>query len=169
MGQFIEQLGMQAGSQAMGGIMGMLLGGYNDERQLRQQEELNRMQIRGNKEMMDYSMAKQLQMWKDTNYNAQLAEMKKAGLSPGLMYGMKGGGGITVGSPSGGVGPANAPVGGREVQDIMQMAMQTQMMKAQIENMKADTEKKRVEAEKTAGVDTGLVRTQIMNLTAGVD
>lgn len=145
MGQFIEQLGQQMAGTAAGGIMGMLLGGYNDERQRRQQEELQNMQIRGNKEMMDYGMAKQLQMWKDTNFSAQLAEMKKAGLSPGLIYGKGGAGGTTVGSPAGGVSGATAPVGGREVQDMIGMGMQLQLLKAQKENIEADTANKRAD------------------------
>ena len=37
-------------------------------------------------------------MWKDTNYSAQMEELKKAGLNPGLLYGMSGGGATTIGT-----------------------------------------------------------------------
>ena len=42
-------------------------------------------------------------MWKDTNYAAQVEEMKKAGLSVGLMYGKGGAGGATTGAGAAGV------------------------------------------------------------------
>lgn len=45
----------------------------------------------------------------------------------------------------------------------------TNTNKAQKENIEADTQLKQADAEKTSGVDTGLARTQIMQLTAGVD
>lgn len=161
---FLETLG----GQAAGAAMGLMLQDYNDQRQIRQQQELQNMQIRGNKQMMDYGYMKQLQMWKDTNYRAQIQQMKAAGLSPGLIYGMKGGGGITTGSPSGGVQGANAPMGGGEIQNMMGMGLQMQMMKAQIDNMNADTEKKKVETTKTGGVDTQKVQTEIMDITQGI-
>ena len=42
----------------------------------------------------------QMQMWEDTNYAAQVEQLKKAGLSIGLMYGKGGAGGATT-APSG--------------------------------------------------------------------
>ena len=39
----------------------------------------------------DAEYKRNLQMWKDTNYGAQRAEMEDAGLSVGLMYGNGGG------------------------------------------------------------------------------
>lgn len=152
---YLEGLGQQAGSTALNGIMGLILGGYNDERQLQQQEELQRMQIRGQKEMTDYEWEKQMKMWEATNYPAQLAMMKKAGLSPGLMYGKGGGGATTTGSASGHVGGATAATGGgQEIQQMIGMGMQREMQQAQIENLKANTDKTRVDTAKTAGADT---------------
>lgn len=168
MGQFAEQLGMQAASTATGGLFGMLLGGYNDERQLRQEQDLQRLHIAGSKEMTDYNMAKQLEMWKATSYRAQLEEMKKAGLSPGLMYGMKGGGGVTTGTPSGGMGNAGAPAGGREIQDMMGMGLQLELLKAQKEVMATQAEKNRAEAEKISGVDTEESKSRISLNVEGV-
>ena len=93
------ELGMQAASQAASGLigtgMGLLLEGHNDRRQLRQQEKLQNLEIKGSKELTDYNAAKQLEMWKATNYPAQIEQMKLAGLNPALAYGMGGGGGVT--------------------------------------------------------------------------
>ena len=52
---------------------------------------------------MDYSYGKQMDMWNATNYPAQVEQLNKAGLNPALEYGMKGGGGVTTGSPTTGV------------------------------------------------------------------
>lgn len=161
---FIEQLG----SQAAAGIMGIALQGHNDRRQKEQQQDLQNMQIRGNKEMMDYSMLKQMEMWKNTNFSAQIAQMKAAGLSPGLIYGMKGGGGITTGSPQGNVAGATAPVGGQEIQTMIGQGMnlqlmeaQKQLIQAQAENVKADTANKPKTGEQ--------IEATTLNLLQGVE
>lgn len=131
--QLAEQTGQQVASGAAGGIMGLVLSGINDRRQLKQQERLQNLQMKGNKAMMDYSMSKELQMWKDTSYPAQMEMLKKAGLNPGLMYGMGGGGGQTIGSPTGAVEGGKAPQGGGEIPEMMGMGMQLAMMKSQKE------------------------------------
>jgi len=146
MGKFIEQLGQTmatgAASSIPGAILGMGLGAYNDNRQEIQQRHLQNLQIQGEKEMTDYNMAKQLQMWKDTGYSAQMEQMKKAGLNPALLYGMSGGGGQTTGQANGNVTGGQAPQGGHEIQDIMGITMQQQLLKAQIDNINADTKNK---------------------------
>ena len=63
------------------GGLGLILGKWNDKRQLRQQEKLQELQIKGSKEMMDYGMAKQLQMWHDTGVGAQVKQYKDAVVS----------------------------------------------------------------------------------------
>lgn len=168
MGKMIEQLAGQSVGGAVDGAMGLLLGGINDRRQRRQQEKLQEIQIRGSKELTDYQYAKQLQMWKDTNYSTQKEQLEKAGLNPGLIYGMSGGGGTTTGSGSGSVTGATAPAGGREAQDLMGMGMQRELLQAQKENIEASTEKTKAESSKIAGVDTKLGETQIQDLTQGI-
>ena len=49
----------------------------------------------------DAEYKRNLQMWKDTNFGAQRAEMEDAGLSVGLMYGNGGG---SAASTAGGIG-----------------------------------------------------------------
>ena len=50
-------------------------------------------------------------MWEDTNYAAQVEQLKKAGLSVGLMYGKGGAGGATTGAGATGVSAPTAPTG----------------------------------------------------------
>lgn len=151
MGKFIFDLAEQMGGQAAAGAMGLFLGGIQDKRQVKQQEKLQRLQIAGNKEMLAAQAAKELQMWKDTSYPAQMEMLKKAGLNPGLIYGMGGAGGQTTGGGGGGVTGATATqAGGGEFGIAMQMGMmaaQKRLLEAQANNLDAQT-------KKTSGVDT---------------
>lgn len=141
-------------------LIGMGIAKGKDKRQLTQQEKLQNLQIRGQKEMMDYGMQQQYDMWQKTNYKPQLDEMKEAGINPALMYGMGGGGGTTTGSPSGNVTGADAPKGsGREVEEMagmgMQMAQQMKLLEAQKENIDADTANKKMDTLDKAEGKTG--------------
>lgn len=147
---FAAGLGMQAASQAASGLigtgMGLLLEGHNDRRQLRQQEKLQALEIKGSKELTDYNAAKQLEMWNSTNYPAQVEQMKKAGLNPALAYGMGGGGGVTANVATGKTTGATAPQGGNELMAMQAMGLQLRMQEAQIKNLEADTNLKNADA-----------------------
>lgn len=117
--------GQNAANQLVGAGLGLLLQGGQDRRQLRQQQALQNMQMKG-----------ALQMWKDTNYPAQMEQIKKAGLNPGLLYGMGGAGGATTGGISGG----QAPHGGGEALAMAQSTASMGLMKAQKDNLNANTE-----------------------------
>lgn len=134
------------GQQALGAVFGIGLGAWNDRRQQQQQEKLMQQQIRGSKEMTDYNYMKQLQMWRDTNYTAQMEELRKAGLNPGLLYGMSGGGGTTTGSGGSSITGATATQGGGgEIGmgiQAAQSAAQIKLMEAQAANLDADTKNK---------------------------
>lgn len=145
------------GNAALGGLMGMAFGQYADNRQYEQQKRLQALQLEGSKDLTDYSYNKQMQMWRDTNYSAQKDEIKKAGLNPALLYGMKGGGGTTIGAGASSVGGGQASRGDEPTRMsgmAMQANIQTQLMEAQKENIEADTKLKNATATKTAGVDT---------------
>lgn len=159
----IEQ-GQKQASNALDAIMGMGIAKYNDRRQLKQQRKLQDLQIAGSKELTDYSYGKQLQMWKDTNYGAQMEQLTKAGLNPGLIYGMGGAGGATTGGGQGNVQGASAPSGGMEIMNMLQMKTQ----QAQIELAQAQADKARAEAEKTRGVDTDETQARIQNLSQDI-
>lgn len=155
--------GLQQAGKVVDAGMGLILGGHNDRRQIKQQEKLQELQIKGQKEMTDYNTSKQLQMWKDTNFEAQRKELEKAGLNTGLLYGMGGGGGSTASISQGNVSGGQAPQGGREIQDIMGIGLQYQLIQAQKDNIKAQTEKIKAETEKTTGVDTANIKADTEN------
>ena len=85
--------------------LGMLQGAFNmlgAGQQHRRQRELMDIQYQNQRNLNQQGHQLQMDMWNRTNYGAQVEHMKKAGLSPGLMYGMSGGGGTTAGSQGGG-------------------------------------------------------------------
>lgn len=170
-----EGLGNDLAGGLLGPIMGLALQGHNDRRQLQQQEELQRLQIAGQKEMMDYGMMKQFDMWLKTNYSEQVNQLKKAGLNPALLYGKGGPGGVTA-SASGSVQGGGAPAGGREIMDILNMGLQKKMIEAQTKvaeaqakNIDADTANKPLQGQNIMA-DTELkVLEQIITKYTGME
>lgn len=142
--------------------LGLLLQGHNDKRQIRQQEKLNKLALETDKKKMTFQNDLALQLWKDTNYKAQVQQMKEGGLSPGLIYGLSGGGGTTTGPSGGGVNAPGAPTGGGEIMGL-------QMIEAQKKLMEAQANKAEAEAEKIAGADTEESRKRIESLTQGIE
>lgn len=159
----------QAASGIIGEGLGLLTQPFKNRQQLKQAGKLQELQIKGSKEMTDYNMSKQLQMWKDTSYGAQVEQMNKAGINPALMYGMGGGGGQIAGSGGSSVsgqsaGTAQKSSGG---EGMGLMMGQMGLMEAQKKNIEADTKLKEADAAKKIGVDTenvkastGLIRQQ---------
>lgn len=162
----IGQLGMAAGKALVGGAVGMGLNRLNQKSQVRQQEKLNKQQIKGAKEMSDYEKGNQLDIWNKTNYGAQVKHMKEAGLNPALMYGMGGQGGATTGGGSGAMPTGGmAESGSQQTQSMMDMAM----MAAQTKVLESQARKNEVEATKIEGVDTKNVETQTTDLLQGIE
>lgn len=155
MPNFIESLGQQAASQATSGLigagMGLLLEKHNDKRQLEQQKKLQELQLLGQKQMGIFNREQAMQMWKDTNFKAQLEQMKLAGISPGLIYGMSGAGGSSTNVASGSTGSTSAPVGGGEIMNYTAQGLNLALLKAQKENIESQTAKNQAEAAATSG------------------
>lgn len=92
------------------------------------------------KEMAVFNREQQLKFWEDTNYPAQVEQMKKAGLNIGLMY--EGGGqtGQTTGAN------AEAPMEDSQGKAMgIQTALAMETQKAQIDLIKAQAEKTKAE------------------------
>ena len=53
-------------------------------------------QVEAQKQLTDYNMKKQLELWEATGYEAQKKQIEKAGLNPGILYGRSGAGGQTT-------------------------------------------------------------------------
>ena len=142
----------------MSGSIGMMQGALNmfaAGRQHRNQRRLMDLQHQNQRDLNQQGHQLQMDMWNRTNYGAQVEHMKKAGLSPGLMYGMGGGGGTTAGSQGGG-----SASGGNAVQMHPMDMANLSLIKAQRDNIEADTKNKEA--------DTGLKGTQGEELTSRI-
>ncbi len=158
-------------TNAIGQVGGALLGGAmnigSNNQQLHQQQALMDMQIRGQNRVTDYNYQKQMQMWNETNYAAQMEQLKKAGLNPGLLYKSGGAGGQTSVN-TGNVTGATAPNLSINKGMAMQLGQQATQNAVSMENIQADTELKKananltnVQAGKTQGVDTDKATAEI--------
>lgn len=119
--------------------------------QFNNQSELNAQQYRNQSQLQKDAQDWQYEMWQKTNYPAQVEMLKQAGLNPALLYGMKGGGGVTTGSVGAGSAQGGSAQGGQapapqhmDLSAIMQ-GLQLQIAQAQAEKAKAET--KQVEAQ----------------------
>lgn len=164
-------LGMQAAGQASGGIMGLALGGIERKNQLKQQQNMQQLEMQGQRQMTNYNMQKQLELWEKTNYSAQIDQMKKAGLNPALIYGMSGGGGQTTDVAAGRVTGGQAQQGNYGIAG-MELGSRMATTAAQLELIKAQTEKTKAEAEavgptvEKTKAETSLVLQNIKNAKA---
>lgn len=160
------------GAAAVGGLAGMAgkIGQkQREERQLGYTKELMEIQQRNQMALNKQGAELSYQQWLDTNYPAQVEQLRKAGLNPALLYGGgPGPGGSTNAGSGGGAGGGQAPRVENLPMDITQ-ALQAAMLSAQIKNVEADTKEKEVRAEKTAGVDTDEARTRIDSMLVGMD
>ena len=167
MGLDVKKLGETAANTLTGGVvsgalglLGNLFGGGGpSKKELMEQawqyeKEGLALQYQYGQQAADNEYARNLRMWKATNYSAQTKEMEAAGLSKGLMYG---GGGGQAASTAGGdgmqpSGPKMNPVEAALQQQAM--GLQLKQIEAQNRLASAETAKTLAEANKIAGVDT---------------
>lgn len=102
----------------------------------------------------DAEYKRNLQMWKETNFGAQRAEMEDAGLSVGLMYGN--GGGQAASTAGGTATQPNAPKTNPVEVALQQQSLGLQLKQIEAQNRLANAQatKTIAEANKIAGVDT---------------
>lgn len=167
MGLDVKKLGETAANTLTGGVvsgalglLGNLFGGGGpSKKELMEQawqyeKEGMALQYQYGQQAADNEYARNLRMWKATNYGAQTKEMEAAGLSKGLMYGNGGG---QAASTAGGdgmqpSGPKMNPVEAALQQQAM--GLQLKQIEAQNRLASAETAKTLAEANKIAGVDT---------------
>ena len=130
----------------IGGVLGQIDGIVQNRRNEKMMEQQKRNQMELNEQGFDISK----KMWEQTNYGAQVEQMKKAGLSTGLMYGKGGAGGATT--SVGGGGSASMSQGAQS--NSGGMALQAAGMQSQIELNKALANKANADATKTSTIDT---------------
>lgn len=159
----MKELGMAIGTAA-GSIFGSLMGNKMQQDQFGNQLTLMKKQHEYNEESANAAQKRAYEMWEDTNYAAQIEQMKKANLSPGLMYGQAGAGGGTV---SGAQGQGTSQPIDKSIEMKLrgqELGLQLANLASQIKLNESQANKNNAEADKTSGVDTELAKTSIENL-----
>lgn len=136
------------GTGLFGQAMNLAFGGLYNKRQRNQQKKLGEIQLEQQKRMSMFQKDLDMQMWHDTNYEAQVEHAKNAGLSISHLMGKGGAGGATTGGGGMGIGSASAEGASQGTMAGMAMASQLALQKAQKENIEADTENKKAGAGK---------------------
>lgn len=150
---------VSGGLGLLGGLFKRNNNGFKNQQKLMQQaweyeKEGMGLQYNYGQQAADAEYKRNLQMWKDTNFGAQRAEMEDAGLSVGLMYGN--GGGQAASTAGGSATQPNAPKTNPVEVALQQQAMGLQLKQIEAQNKlaNAETAKTLAEANKIAGVDT---------------
>lgn len=117
--------------------------------QMADTKELMGLQNTYNVEAAAKSQQYKKEMWDYTNYENQLQHMINAGLSPGLMYGLTGGGGVSAaGAEQQGVSGQEAKGVGMGLQS-QGLSIQKQLADSQTQLNESAAEKNRAEAKET--------------------
>lgn len=150
---------ISGGLGLLGGLFKGKNNGLKNQQKLMQQaweyeKEGMGLQYNYGQQAADAEYKRNLQMWKDTNFGAQRAEMEDAGLSVGLMYGN--GGGQAASTAGGTATQPNAPKTNPVEVALQQESMGLQLKQIEAQNRLANAEatKTIAEANKIAGVDT---------------
>lgn len=155
----MKQQWVGAAVGAGAGLLGMMGQRKRENRQMKNQERLMGIQA-GHQERLNRQGADlQYEMWQKTNYPAQMAMLKEAGLNAGLLYGQSGGGGTTTGSQGGG----SAQGGSAPNMMPMELGAMISAAKAgaEIEMMKAQAKKAEAEGDSIRGEEGTVGASQI--------
>lgn len=150
---------VSGGLGLLGGLFKKNNNGLKNQQKLMQQaweyeKEGMGLQYNYGQQAADAEYKRNLQMWKDTNFEAQRNEMEKAGLSVGLMYGS--GGGQAASTAGGSATQPSAPNTNPVEVALQQESMGLQLKQIEAQNRLANAQatKTIAEANKIAGVDT---------------
>lgn len=135
---------------AFGGIKNGIKGIFGIDNQDEKTKKLMEYQAELNKKAAEHTNQLNKEMWDYTNYENQVKHLKQAGLNPGLLYGMSGGGGTSA------AGGQDAGASGAGASQEGMLGLQAQQIAAQTNLANAEAEKARADAKKTSGADTEL-------------
>ena len=153
------------GGAALGAVAGEFQQGAQTQQQLglmAKQDEYNALQTKRN-------VAAQLDLWRKTNYSAQMNELEKAGLNPALMYKQGGSGGTVAANTVNNTAPQASR--GMDIQQMIGLTLQNSLQQAQIEKLKAETVGQEISNanEGEGGINQQLKFANIDNLIANTN
>lgn len=130
------------------------------------QKNAEKRQVKYSKDMAKFMHDLEMKKWRDTNYSAQMNEMRKAGLSAGMMYGGVGGASMVSSTSSPG-NSINTGTGGEAANSIVN-AMSLAKLQSEIELNKSQANKNNADADYTGGAQTDETKKRIESLTQGI-
>lgn len=148
--------------QMAGGIIDIALAGTRAEKEQQASARMQEMNLNAQKNYAQYMYDLEMKKWRNTNYKAQMEQMKMAGLNPALMYGMGGTGGASS-QTAGGAGASQAS--NQRFYDIQQsqnlalVQSQIELQKEQAENLTQETRAKRIENDREEDIGDKTKRT----------
>lgn len=153
---------------AVGGVVGAISNIGAAKRQQKRTKELMDISQKNQKELNQQQYDNSMKFWNETNYDAQVKQMEKAGLNVGMMYGGGGGtGGQTTGMSAGSAasagGAADIPVNTSQGMDIASTLANIEAMKASADKMRAEAENLRGADRKKTEATTALTNMQTQN------
>lgn len=142
----------------IGGALGLVSGVAQGIGNRNAQERSMRLAQNLNRENALFNHQLQMRLWRETNYEAQVEQMKKAGLNPALMYGSAGSAGSTQAIGAGDVSALDMKNPNYGIEGAM-IGAQMDLVKAQAEKTEAEAENMRMdnEVKKTYGKDADLL------------
>lgn len=149
---------------AIGLIIGGALAAGSAIYQAARQKKNMGLQYEYNQKGAEEDQRRNKEMWDMTNYPEQMKKMQEAGLSPGLMYGQSGGGGVSAKGGEG--GQVSQPTERSAEMSLKgaEMGLQLKALESQIKLNEASANKQQAEADKTAGADTEVAQATIGKL-----
>jgi len=124
-----------------------------NQQQFNQEQELMSIQHQNQQQLNQQGHNLQYDMWKKTNYPAQIEMMKEAGLNPALMYGSAGAGGQTGSQGGGAAAKGSAPQAWKPDMSTMLMGLEAKQLQQGIEGLELDNKDKQIEIDKKLGKD----------------
>ena len=160
----MSQLGMMGASLA-GSTIGYGLNQLQADQQAQRQRELMELQMRNQERLNRQGSELQYDMWKKTNYPAQIEMLKKAGLNPALLYGKSGGQGATTGSQSGGsaTGGSTSLAMPMDIGNLGSELANIKLIEAQIDKTNAETKEILEGKLPKMGAELDLIYAQVDN------
>ena len=152
---------LDIGNKVMGGLAGVGFQGIGQAMQGNYSRGMMDYQQRLQNQNSKYLSDLALRNWRETNFPAQVEQMKKAGLNVGLM---SGGGG----SPGQSVSPTQN-VSGQQANNFMGIGLDAMKLQSEIKMNEAGAKKLEAEAKKTSGVDTEMVEKSITKILSDID
>lgn len=153
-----------------GDIFGAVMQPLNQNMAYTYENKTAEKNIERQKDMAQFMYGLEMRKFKNTGYEAQVEQMKSAGLNPALMYGHAGGSGQSTTAGSGDQRGSQAPpMINSGIMEIALLKAQQELLTQQAETEKAKQEDLKANADATGGYRKNESIARTTDLTQGVE